>query len=229
MTKKLPTATGVRQSAIMMQITALVTERGLDAKTLAANIGRPAKHVQSWLDGQAYPDVAALEAMLRAVNLVPVLVASQDYTQGGHLRDMLDARERQVYDTLPTTPRDVLSAQMQDLQLQRLRLENVYQLGLIKDSKYFEAVLDLVQHMRMLADSITRMTLAAGAAGRGGYDDVEHTYGSPRGTAYDEKRVARIKDHDPTEKRKAAKAAEKAKAKKKKKNTRSKLAPSVKK
>jgi len=178
------------QSLLLLQIRRAVDSRGISVSSLARAAGVRPQALQSWLAGRAVPKLPALEALFRALRLVPVMVPLDEHHDGADLRDYLDERELHVYDALPEQPMDVLKAQLRDLQLQRLRLEEDYTLGAITAKDYRRWVVHYADAVRRVIEAMTNVEDSNSLRQ---VRDVILEYGSPDGPAYDEAMVRRVR------------------------------------
>lgn len=186
-----PERYGLKDSLTLIQIRQLLEARGVTIEALAQALGQHPRTTSNWLTGVTEPTVATMEATLRLLHVVPVFVSVEDATVGASLRDYLDPEEQAIFDGLPSEPREVLSNQLRDLQLQRIRLENDYGQGVVGDREYRTILFDLMECIRRITDSLAKLNLSSEYTGQPAA--VEWVHGSPRGPGYKEEEVTRVR------------------------------------
>jgi transcriptional regulator with XRE-family HTH domain len=179
-----------RQSILLTQIAHIVKERGIKPLTLASAVGVTEATVKSWLEGTAEPDLSQYERLMSMLRLVPVITDVSAGNEGVSLRDFLPEDEASLFDKLSDSPIDVLRTQLRDLQLQRIRVEEMYNDGSLEFDDYMQLVGRIADSTRFTIDSIGKLDLGAKM---GSEDDVEMVYGSPRGPGYDKDKVDKVR------------------------------------
>ena len=186
---------GIAESFSVLQIRNLMEERGITLSTLAATLGQREATTRSWLNGSTLPTLAIMEACCRILSVIPVFVSVDEHKTSSGLRDYLCDEELSLYDNLPTNPTEILTNQLRDLQLQRIRIEKDYSIGIYdSDKQYRDDVMDVMEITRRLTDSLAKLSIAGATITDA--DAVETVYGSPKGPNYDEKSVMRVREAD---------------------------------
>ena len=177
-------------SLFVRQAADYVKEHNISLTTLAQILGTTTAEVTSWFSLKSQPTVKQLEAIFRALRLVPIFVPAA--SRHGGVREFLDEDEVDIYDAMPDTPVAALKIALKDLQLQRVRLEKERSMGAISDEDYRKYVIDFSDAVRLTADALNKIDITQ-KLGSGAGADVEMLYGSDRGVGYKKDEVDRVR------------------------------------
>lgn len=194
--------TNKRESILMTQVAHIIEERGIRPLTMASAVGVTETELRNWITGASAPSLVQYERLMAMLRLVPVVTDVSTGNETTSLRDFLPEDEAGLFDSLSDNAIDVLRTQLRDLQLQRIRVEEMYSDGSIEFDDYITLVGKIADSTRYTIDSMGKLDLGAKM---GTEDDVEMVYGSTKGPGYDHDAVERVratkkkKDGAPTE------------------------------
>jgi transcriptional regulator with XRE-family HTH domain len=187
-------SSGNHRSILLLQVSQTIRERGIRSSTLASALGVTAQEVDAWLAGTAEPTLSQYEQLMALLRLVPVVTSVDKGTAGKlSLRDFLNDDDAEVFDQLSDNSMDVLRTQLRDLQMQRIRIEEMHQDGTLEYETYIKLINQLSDSTRFTVDSIGKLDVSDRMSSG---EDVETCYGSPKGPAYDKEAVDKVRAAD---------------------------------
>ena len=181
---------GKRTSLLVLQVKQIIEERGIKIRTLAAAVGVTESTISSWLGGASEPSISQYERLVSLLRLVPIITDVSSGSGSISIRDFLPDDEAQLFDQLSENNSDILKNQLRDLQLQRIRIEDMYSDGGMEYDEYFLLVTRIADSIRFTIDACSKIDLGAKM---GSESDVEVMYGSAKGPGYDHEAVEKVK------------------------------------